>query len=133
MTTTKRVEAADLRVGQVWTTPSGGKGNTGTRRTITAIANGRVHYEREDGWYSGQDSLLVSQFVEMANDAGMTCEAPPIPHPSALGDLYAACKAAHAQVATDASKMGGSVHGRTLRHLADQLRAAIAKAEGVKR
>lgn len=116
-----KITAADLAVGQVWATSSGGKDGSGTSRTITAIVNGRVHYEREDGWYSGPDSLLAAQFAEMANDGKMTLAQSPIPHPSALGDLYEACK----EVLQGLELTGA--HGS---HWACVIRAAIAKAEG---
>lgn len=86
MTTTKRVEAADLRVGQVWVPKRGTK-----KRHILSLDPLRYTQGGRE-----QRCVGLEQLVAFLNDDECTLsfEAPsPIPHPSALGDLYAACKA----------------------------------------
>ena len=87
MTTTKRVEAADLMVGQVWVPKRGTK-----KRHILSLDPLRYTQGGRE-----QRCVGLEQLVAFLNDDECTLsfEAPsPIPHPAALKDLYEACKRA---------------------------------------
>ncbi len=66
--------------------------------------------------------------------AGYRVNTPPIPHPSALGDLYAACKKAADQFAVMLELCPDEVYPNMLSEITtrrDECAAAIRKAGGV--
>ena len=114
---TTPVTAADLAVGQVWS------GVPGHAESIVRIANGRVETQCECG---NGVNRSIDEFVEwlwFTPKSRLLTAPSPIPHPSALGDVYAACKAI-VQRWDDARLDDNDM---------DAIRAAIAKAEGVER
>lgn len=116
------ITPADLAVGQVWLWRK-------RDRTIVRIQNGWVTYEFIDAEGVHRTEMLSSfVFAHYCQCEGTLVPTPsPVPHPDALADLYAACKAAQ-DVCYDAAQ--GAYDREEAAAALDAIRAALAKAGG---
>lgn len=119
------ITPSDLAVGQVW------RGDDGDRVIRSIVAN-VVSYQLGDEGHTCSTGTFATS-VNVAPKLVLVSPAP-IPHPSALGDLYAACKQAADQFAVMLELCPDEVYPNMLSEIATrraECDSAIRKAGGV--